>query len=378
MSKREQARQRAARFATLATEVPAEDTPTETSTDAAGSTWDQAVAALEAADAEEFLSEPYMTKSEEAAVLFEQAAKELAETDPERSAMAADITARLRQFLALDWGDPAQVETSNDEVTADMNPSLVASGAPVAPPLDWFKNPGLTGPTPLTVTDEGHVYGHIALWNTCHTGRQAHDGGCTKPPRSRTGYAHFLTGALRTDDGTEVSVGHLTIDTRHANERLNAVRAQAHYDHTGHTVADVNVGEDKYGIWFSGALRPDLSDKTVRAFRSAPLSGDWRRIGGNLELVAALGVNMPGFPVPRPQGLVASGVIQSLVASGMVSPMLDEKGEEVTAESETLTSADLAYLRRMATQARSDEAKRLAREVRSEQVKQFARDRKKG
>ena len=131
---------------------------------------------------------------------------------------------------------------------------------------------------------------------------------------------HFRTGAILTAEGHEVAVGHLTLDTKHANQRLNAVRAAAHYDHTGHVAADVAVGEDSYGVWFSGALRPDIKDTTVRALRSAPLSGDWRRIRGNLELVAVLGVNMPGFPVPRPHGLVASGFQQSLVASGMFPP----------------------------------------------------------
>src|SRR5205085_943051 len=48
---------------------------------------------------------------------------------------------------------------------------------------------------------------------------------------------------------------------------------------------------------------------------SAP-SGDWRRIGGNLELVGLLAVNVPGFPVPRPQVLTAAGGQQlALVAA---------------------------------------------------------------
>jgi hypothetical protein len=45
----------------------------------------------------------------------------------------------------------------------------------------WFRNPHLDGPTPLTVTDDGRVYGHLALWGTCHTG---FDGVCIEPPHS--------------------------------------------------------------------------------------------------------------------------------------------------------------------------------------------------
>jgi hypothetical protein len=42
---------------------------------------------------------------------------------------------------------------------------------------------------------------------------------------------------------------------------------------------------------------------------ASDVSGDWRRIGGNLELVAVLAVNVPGFPkirVRELEGLVAS------------------------------------------------------------------------
>lgn len=50
---------------------------------------------------------------------------------------------------------------------------------------------------------------------------------------------------------------------------------------------------------------------------SAPLSGDWRRHGGNLELVAALTVNTPGYPVVRGAN-DEQGRDLSLVAAGMV------------------------------------------------------------
>lgn len=336
------------------------DTIPDEEVDADLSTWDQAVMALERADAEEFLSEPYMAASAEAADLFEQAAQEMADSDPAMAREAAEVAVRLRRFLSLDWGDPDQVVTS-DMVEGEPE-TVVASGAPaypIAPPVAWFQNPGLTGPTPLTITKEGRVFGHIALWGTCHTGIEAHTGKCQAPPRSNRGYAHFRTGSVLTAEGHEVAVGHLTLDTKHANQRLNAVRAAAHYDHTGHVAADVAVGEDAHGIWFSGALRPDIKDTTVRALRSAPLSGDWRRIQGNLELVAVLGVNMPGFPVPRPHGLVASGFQQSLVASGMLPPKTVLKPGTPGA----LSMDDLRYLKSLADRERKHEADGLAAEV---------------
>ncbi len=347
--------------------------------------WDNGVKALEAADAQEFLSEGYMAASAEAAKWFEQAAQELAEEDPAMAREAAEVAVRLQRFLSLDWGDPNQVVTSDMIEEPEEGPdAVVASGAPgqggypMHPPVAWFQSPGLTGPTPLTVTKEGRVFGHIALWGTCHTGIEAHTGKCQAPPRSNRDYSHFRTGAVLTAEGHEVAVGHLTLDTKHANQRLNAVRAAAHYDHTGHVAADVAVGEDNYGIWFSGALRPDIKETTVRALRSAPLSGDWRRIQGNLELVAVLGVNMPGFPVPRPHGLVASGFQQSLVASGMLPPKTVIKPGSPGA----LSNDDLRYLKSLADRERKHEADEMAAEVHlikaERDVRAFAATRKAG
>lgn len=194
-------------------------------------------------------------------------------------------------------------------------PALVAGSFPVDPPASWFENPTFNGPTPLTVTEDGRVFGHLAVWGTCHT---AYSGQCVEPPHSESGYAYFHTGALRTQEGKEISVGSITLDTLHAGRSLNAMDTIAHYEHTGKAVVDVRAGEDVYGIWVSGAMRPGVPDEKVRVLRASPLSGDWRRMGNSLELVAALAVNSPGFPVPRPQGLVASGSMYSLVASGVI------------------------------------------------------------
>lgn len=270
-------------------------------------------------------------------------------------------------------GTDAEADTEVETVGA-----LVASGAPSAPPFAWFSNPNLAAPTPLTITADGRVYGHIAMWGTCHTGH-AQRGECITPPSSRSGYSHFLTGSLLTAEGDEVPVGHITIDTRHAADVLTAASAAVHYDNTGSVVADVMAGEDAHGIWFAGALRPGLSASALRAFRAAPLSGDWRTVGGNLELVAVLGVNMPGFPVPRPRGLVASGRLVSLVASGMVAA--DPGGESVAA----FSPEDVVYLRRLAGDMRAAEdrtkiaqalAARMGKAETARKVAAYARTRK--
>jgi hypothetical protein len=235
------------------------------------------------------------------------------------------------------------------------------------PPLDWFKDPGLQEPTPLTITPDGRVFGHLAVWGTCHT---AYTGQCVEPPHSPSDYAYFRTGAVLTAEGSEVPVGRITLDTMHAGRTLSATDTLAHYEHTGKGAADVAAGEDVFGIWLAGSLRPGLNADKVRTLRASPISGDWRRIGGQLELVAALAVNSPGFPVPRPQGLVASGAMQSLVASGMLQPaVLDDTALGLSAE-------DLRYLKTLAGRERSrvqSEAEGLAARVRRQRAATLAR-----
>lgn len=237
--------------------------------------------------------------------------------------------------------------------------SLTAAAIPTAPPEAWFKDPALTGPTALVVEDDGRVYGHIAAWGTCHIGQI---GKCVEPPTSPSNYAYFRTGALRTAEGTSVAVGHLTMGTGHAGPRDSANAAAEHYDNTGTVFADVAAGEDAYGIWVAGSLRPGITAEQVRVARSAPISGDWRTIRGSLELVGALAVNVPGFPVPRPQGLLASGEVKSLQASGVVAH--DDSAARASHPSNGpigangLTLGDISYLKRLAESERRRDLER--------------------
>jgi hypothetical protein len=187
---------------------------------------------------------------------------------------------------------------------------MVAGAIPVNPPSDWFKKPVLNGPTPLTITDEGQVYGHIASWDTDHIGLSRG----TKPPRSRSGYAYFHTGVCKTAEGSDIPVGQLTLAGGHASLEASAAEAVKHYDDTASAVADVHAGEDKYGIFVAGALRPGTTPEQIRALRASAPSGDWRPIRGSLELVAVCQVNVPGFPIARAR--VASGAVMALVAAG--------------------------------------------------------------
>jgi hypothetical protein len=214
---------------------------------------------------------------------------------------------------ALWGGDPGRrwAESIQGRIRARREQgSIIASGhaieAPVLPPSSWYADPALEGPTPLTVDDSGRIYGHLAVWGQCHIG---HAGRCVQPPSSRTAYAHFLTGEILCDDGARFPVGQITMNGSHAPHSYGAQETARHYDDTALAVADVTAGEDDWGIWVSGSLRPGLDPATVRGLMASDVSGDWRRIGGNLELVAVLAVNVPGFPkirVREAEGLVAS------------------------------------------------------------------------
>jgi hypothetical protein len=196
------------------------------------------------------------------------------------------------------------------EASALVACGMIAGAIPVNPPTEWFNDPQLKGPTPLTVDDDGRVFGHIAAWHVDHIGMTAG----TKPPRSRSKYAYFHTGVVRTDNGTDVPVGQLTLAGGHAGLEASAAEAVRHYDDTASAIADVHAGEDAYGIWVAGSVRPGSSPEQIRALRASAPSGDWRPIKNSLELVAVCQVNVPGFPIARAR--VASGQVMALVAAG--------------------------------------------------------------
>ena len=189
---------------------------------------------------------------------------------------------------------------------------MCSSDLLVFPPAAWFANPQLQGPTPLAVTADGEVVGHGALWRTCHAGIGDR---CVMAPKSAVDYKFFLNGSVLTAEGSMVRVGKITMGTGHADKTWGYVPAADHYDNTGTTIAITAAGEDRFGIWFHGAVVPGATDSQIQELRRSPISGDWRRINGNLELVAALAVNTPGFPIVS---VTASGEIDSLCAAGVL------------------------------------------------------------
>lgn len=193
---------------------------------------------------------------------------------------------------------------------------------PLKPPKSWFDLPESEAPTPLTFEKSGKVYGHLALWGSCHTGfLNGAINECVSPPQSRTEYQHFHLGVVETLEGEDVKVGKVTYSTNHAPLSASAKAAAAHYDHTGSVGAFVRARNGQLGIWLSGAVRSDLSMEGFRDLRANPPSGDWRSLNRSLELVASLSVPVPGFPIPRAELALSASAdpeISSLILSGFV------------------------------------------------------------
>jgi hypothetical protein len=236
---------------------------------------------------------------------------------------------------------PLGVWLSGQGNAEDGLAALVASAAasvevPTNPPMDWFLPGNMTGIEPFTVHPDGRCYGLVAAWGSCHIGFADR---CVPVPKSGCAYKHFRNKNVLTAEGTLVATGPIYMDTVHPNLRLVASDSQAFYADTGCGVADVALYENEFGIVAAGALRPGLSAEQVRKFRGSDVSPDWRQLGGRLEVVGLLSVNVSGFIV---EGLVASGAevsaprgvwdsvageVTALVAAGMIHTADTERSD---------------------------------------------------
>lgn len=257
---------------------------------------------------------------------------------------------------------PAGSEPVGDVELDDEDDALAASGAPPAAPAapalpraEWFDDPGfyLGDPRmvlqadnksyacPLTVGDADPetglrpVFAHVAWWNCEHTG---FPGKKIKPPRSASSYAYYLTGpGVQCAGGALVAgVGNVTMGCGHAptfkkvGDRKVAVGASeaiAHYDggYGAVQVMTVRAGQDDFGPWIAGFIRPDVTDEQLAEAMTLAPSGDWREIAGALDMVAVLLVPVPGFPVRRALSASAGGEVDEV---GLHAAM---KGDRVLA-----------------------------------------------
>lgn len=252
--------------------------------------------------------------------------------DEQREALTAAATALLERAGPADAYRQApfvfvtlETLTIADQVIQppDEDTAITAAADTELPPVDMFIPPADMPPgtghyvdPPTGDSSFRRVYGRLAEWNIPHIGI---DGRKVYPPRSASGYRWFHTKSawVQGPDGPErLPIGHLTFGTSHASTApgVSHLAASSHYDNSGFRGAKVRMSEDQYGPVYSGVTVAGLDGPRLEEFSESDTSGDWRRIMGNMELVAALCVNVGGFPKIG-LSLAASGEPLALVAS---------------------------------------------------------------
>lgn len=250
------------------------------------------------------------------------------EAGEEPSATAEETT----QALAASGAPPADIDEqlSEDAYWDAKLPTLtlIASGAENIPrfDIDRFHIPEPPVPMLPHVFEDNFWCGHIAVFGTCHT---AYKDRCVTPPRSKYEYETFLQTPIMFTNGQRGRVGKFTTGVGHAATALRPRATVEHYDSNGSNAAFGHVLDGEIGIWGSGVLDPDASQKSINRFAMSPQSGDWRGVRGSLELFASLAVNNPGFPIPDPKEWRKHGEAKSLTAAGVIDPdLVTEEGVE--------------------------------------------------
>lgn len=174
-----------------------------------------------------------------------------------------------------------------------------AAGGRALPPASYFERHPDTGALVIEEPDANglrRTYGYAGEWGVCHIG---HDGRCVEVPEDGDGsFASFHLGRTKTADEGYINTGLITykVDHRDAQTILTETAQQQHYDNIAHAWAQVRLGMDDRGIWFSGVVLPGISEDDLVVIEAAgQVSGEWKY--GALRALQA--VNVPGFPVLR-------------------------------------------------------------------------------
>lgn len=250
----------------------------------------------------------------------------------------------------------AQINATAEE---ERQAVLVACAGSSAPPAAFFTDPQMTEPQRwVTVTPQGRVFTHVAIFDECHIGFQ---NVCYSVDDIIAGGFDYATpGHVITREGTKVATGPLNVVGGHADIGLEWAEALKYYDKPEWAVADVCYGVDNFGVWASGALRPTATPEQIHILRASGVSLDAREIGGQLRLLGACSVNVPGLPKLRAR-ILASGEpedtprITTLIAAGgrpLPDPSLttEAPGTLSLAESEEIMSK-IAVLESIVTEA---------------------------
>jgi hypothetical protein len=185
---------------------------------------------------------------------------------------------------------------------------------------------------PPTIDGE-HFFGHVAPMGLCLRGRADR---CVTPPEGDL--EGFMRGYAPAANGQRTGVVTLTDRSQHGHSSvgIGAVEATKWYDSTGRGVADVRVGRDAYGIWFSGMIRPGTSKNDRYALAASDVSGHWEMGQRGIPMLCGLpAVNVGGYPKGY---LSAAEVATGIAAAGSVTEIepLDLTDAEAAAFHEAL------------------------------------------
>lgn len=227
------------------------------------------------------------------------------ETARLRAASVVQLPAFPEAYITLGAVDPDTVANipavaAPEPIEMDEDVIIMASGhtitIPDVPPAEWFVEPtDVEMAGALTVTDEGRVYGLLAPAGVGHVGRADR----IHAPMGNVDYSRFMRTETVTEGGGRVPTGNLTMNCGHGDPNARASAVVEHYDNSCSLVASVSIGECAEGVWVAGALLPGVTADQVRRMMSLSLSGHWLPTTDGYELLGALLVPVPGYPMAR-------------------------------------------------------------------------------
>ena len=185
-----------------------------------------------------------------------------------------------------------------DELTAHLHEmtEVAARQAAVGPdpyPARFFSRIDYQQPTRLTISSDGEVTGHVAVW-----GRRYRQQGGGDWVAARCGdLSEWLVGAAPLDDGRVVPAGVIVSDSLHQWGPQDAASMRRQVEDTSRQVMQVTAWEDQWGLAVHGSTLPgiDPADAT-RAMAGCPsiVTMDQKDGRGHLP-VAVLCVNTCGL-----------------------------------------------------------------------------------
>lgn len=188
----------------------------------------------------------------------------------------------------------AVVVPEGQKIPADTGDGRPVVTAAAGVKKDYFADPQFTELQKwTTVTDNGRVMGHLFGWGECHAG---YLNTCLTPDAlmEATNLERSNNiGSVRLEDGSIIGTSPLCIKG-HSTDDMDFERASKWMDDPRNCGADVVYGKDKFGVWFSGAIRPTTTEDQIHILRASGVSGEWHWKDGERVLLGAC-VNVPGY-----------------------------------------------------------------------------------